>query len=88
MAAKRPIVATNVGGVSEAVMDRKNGYLVPPRDSVSLAKAMLELINNPENARKMGIEGREMIDRKFNMNMVSQTLTDIYESALQTNVCT
>jgi glycosyltransferase involved in cell wall biosynthesis len=80
MAARKPIVATNVGGVSEAVIEGVNGYLVPPRDSESLAKAIITLIENPEHAEQMGLEGRKFVEKKFSMPVLIEKLEKIYES--------
>lgn len=81
MAACKPVVATNVGGVSEAIIDGVNAYLVPPRDSTSMANAMLELVNNPEGARDMGASGRKLVEQKFAMETLAKKLTDVYATA-------
>jgi glycosyltransferase involved in cell wall biosynthesis len=83
MAAGKSIVATNIGGVSEAVIDGVNGYLVPPRDSTSLAKAILMLLNDPDKARQMGEKGRRIVEQRFNMDAVTSKLDDVYEMVLQ-----
>lgn len=83
MAARKPVVATNIGGVSEAVRDGVNGYLVPPRDPVSLATAISRLINEPDKARQMGLEGRRLVERRFSMNILTNKLNRVYEMALR-----
>jgi len=83
MAARKAIVATDVGGVSEAVMDGVNGYLVPPRDPTSLAKAILRLINDPDKAREMGLKGRRLVEQRFSMDVITRKLNDVYELALK-----
>lgn len=83
MASRKPIVTTNVGGVSEAVIDGVNGYLVPPRDPTSLAKAILKLINDPDKARKMGLKGRGLVEERFSMDVITRKLSDVYELALR-----
>jgi len=83
MAARKPIVATNVGGVSEAVIDGVDGYLVPPRDPSSLAKAIIRLINDPDKARQMGEKGRRMVKQRFSMDVLTCKLNDIYELILK-----
>ena len=83
MAAQKPLVATNVGGVSEAVIDGVNGYLVPPRDPSSLANCILKLINDPDNAKQMGVKGRRLVEQKFSMKVFTGRLDDIYELALR-----
>jgi glycosyltransferase involved in cell wall biosynthesis len=47
----KPCIATNVGGLPEMVVDGLYGIIVPPRDSNSLANAMMELINNPDRIK-------------------------------------
>jgi glycosyltransferase involved in cell wall biosynthesis len=79
MAANKPVVATDVGGVSEVVFDGMNGYLVPPKDSESLSKAIITLIDNPDKAKQMGMEGRKFVEQKFNMALLVEKLSEIYE---------
>lgn len=86
MAAGKPIVATNVGGVSEAVMDGVNGYLVPPRDPTSLANAILRLVKEPDKAAEMGARGRKMVEEKFSIDVVTRKLNDVYEMALKRKI--
>jgi len=83
MAAGKPIVATDVGGVSEAVIDGVNGYLVPPRDPTSLANAILKLINDSEKAKEMGKNSRRLAEEKFNLPKIAYDLTKCYERSLK-----
>ncbi len=83
MATRKPIVATNVGGVSEAVIDGVNGYLVPLKSPTSLAKAIMRLIEDPDEARQMGKKGRRLVERRFSMEVITSKLSDIYELALK-----
>ena len=53
-----PVVATNIRGVREEVVDGKTGILVPTRDSTALAKALSELLSDPARACQMGVDGR------------------------------
>jgi phosphatidyl-myo-inositol dimannoside synthase len=54
-----PVVANNVGGVSEAVVDGVTGLLVPPHRPVQLAAAFEKLIHDPELRKRLGAAGRE-----------------------------
>lgn len=83
MAAGKPIVATDVGGVSEAVIDGVNGYIVPPRDPTSLANAILKLINDSEKAKEMGKNSRRLAEEKFNLPKIAYDLTKCYERSLK-----
>lgn len=72
-----PIVATNVGGNSEIVLDGKTGFLVPPKDPSALAQAMLRLMDLPKEERqKMGQAGREHVLVNFSLERV----VDMWES--------
>ena len=53
-----PVVATNIRGVREEVVDGKTGLLVPTRNSAALANALSELLSDPERMRQMGAAGR------------------------------
>ena len=55
---KRPIVAANVGAVSELVEDGLEGYLVPPLDPVALSDAILRMDADPDLQASMGARGR------------------------------
>jgi glycosyltransferase involved in cell wall biosynthesis len=65
MGAGRPVVATNVGGAREAIIDGETGYLVKPGDAEMMAARITELLSNPERARSMGRRGRQVVEQKF-----------------------
>ena len=65
MAAARPVVATDVGGNREAVMDGETGLLVPPRDPGALAAAMLEVLQRPDRGASWGQAGRRWACVRF-----------------------
>ncbi|HKQ75645.1 MAG TPA: glycosyltransferase [Blastocatellia bacterium] len=65
MGASRPVVATNVGGAREAIVEGKAGYLVRPGDHETMAARITELLRDPERARSMGEYGRQVIEQKF-----------------------
>jgi len=74
MAAGLPVVASRVGGLPELVTEGVTGYLVEPRNSSALAQAILQMIGEPEEARKMGQQGRALACRVFsNEAMVTNT---------------
>lgn len=65
MGASRPVVATNVGGAREAIIEGETGYLAPPGDYEMMAARITELLRNPERARSMGRRGRQVVEQKF-----------------------
>jgi glycosyltransferase involved in cell wall biosynthesis len=58
MALARPVVATDVGGIPEAVADGETGIVVPPGDTAAAARALADLAADPARARAMGERGR------------------------------
>jgi glycosyltransferase involved in cell wall biosynthesis len=65
MAMARPVITTDVPGCRETVVDGRNGYLVPARDSGALAAAMLRFVANPALVNQMGAESRRMAEERF-----------------------
>ncbi len=67
MATSLPIVATEVGGIPELVKNGDNGFLVAPADSISLARAIQKLADDPDLSRRMGLRGRQRIEEQFTL---------------------
>jgi glycosyltransferase involved in cell wall biosynthesis len=82
LACETPVVATNVGGISEAVHDGENGILVEPNDPVKLANAIQYLLDNKSVRKKFGEEGRKLIVNNFSTSTVVRKLIMIYEQLL------
>lgn len=67
----RIIITTSISGCKETVDDGKNGFLVIPRDSTSLAEAMLKVINlSQEEKKQMSLAGRRKAEQEFGMENV------------------
>jgi glycosyltransferase involved in cell wall biosynthesis len=74
MACARPIVATNVGGIPEVVQDGVTGVLVPARDHAAMARALVELLNDPSRRQQMGDAGLARVRSRFTVErMVAET---------------
>jgi glycosyltransferase involved in cell wall biosynthesis len=78
MAASLPVVVTNVGGNSEAVIDRETGLVVPPKNPVSLANALVELAANESYRQRMGEAGRNRIVDRFSREKCVESYADFY----------
>ena len=65
MASATPVVASNVGGLPEVVVDGETGYLVPPGDVSALRERLDKLIANPSLARQMGAAARHRVLAQF-----------------------
>ena len=67
MACGVPVVATDCGGVSEAISDGVEGLLVAPRDSAGLAEALARLWHDPKMRARMGAAGRRTATSRFTL---------------------
>ena len=89
MASKKPIVATRVGGVPEVVVDGTTGILVSPRDPDALAKAIIWMLQHPEEAQHMGQKAWERATTEFTTEKMMERTCDIYrEIALNKGMVT
>jgi L-malate glycosyltransferase len=82
MAAGCPVVATDVGGIHEAVVDGETGYLVKARDHEAMAKQILRLLDAPQRAREMGILGQQIVKQKFSSEAQVKAVAALYERLL------
>jgi len=78
MACGKPVVGTNVKGIRELVTDGKDGVLIPVGDPSSLARAILDLINNPQTAARMGLHGRRKVERSYSVEGLIDAYTRLY----------
>lgn len=83
MASAKPVVGTNVRGISELVKDHETGILVPPDDANALAKSILKLAKNEELCIRMGMMGRELIGREYSIQQMVDKTIKVYESLCQ-----
>lgn len=76
MAMGRPIVTTDAPGCRETVIDGYNGYLVPVKVVEALATAMERFIFNPELIIEMGNASRQLVEEKFDVDAVNQSMLE------------
>jgi glycosyltransferase involved in cell wall biosynthesis len=82
MGAGKAVVATDVGGIPEAVEEGVTGILVPPRNPQRLAEAMLSLLENPARARAMGEAGQKRVRDLFPLRKMVHEIETLYEELL------
>jgi sugar transferase (PEP-CTERM/EpsH1 system associated) len=80
MAVGLPVVATQVGGVPEIVLDGKTGLLVPPGDSETLAQALIRLLRDLDLRSRMGRAGRRRVEQYFSANQMVLETEALYEA--------
>ena len=82
MAARRAVVATNVGGASEAIVEGETGHLVEPGDDRAMANRLVALLRNDEQRRTMGDKGRIVVEQNFSCQQRLAKTVDLYRKFL------
>jgi glycosyltransferase involved in cell wall biosynthesis len=82
MAAGRAVVATNVGGASEAIIEGETGYLVNAEDDQAMAQRIIWLLRDPEKRRTMGLNGRRLVEQRFSIANRLTTTSALYQKFL------
>ncbi len=85
MAAGLPVVATDVGGLPDMVIDGESGILVAPGDSEALGSAISELLGDPERAEAMGRMGLTLATDKHDIEKVVQKVEGIMDRLLDSS---
>src|ERR1044072_695869 len=81
MAAGLPVVATDVGGVREAIAEDETGFIVPSGDDAQMADRIIQVLANDDNARAMGARGKVIVEKFSSDNHLRNTL-ELYEELL------
>jgi len=82
MAYGRPVVATAVGGLTEAIEDGVTGVVVPPRDAAALRAAIELLLGDPDLRARCGAAARDMAREEWSWDVAVERLRGIYERAI------
>ena len=86
MAFYKPVVAAEVGGIPEIVIDGENGFLVPPRDSEAIAEKILLLLKSEELRKNMGEAGRKRIEEHFTPEKLGDEIEKVYMSLVADSI--
>jgi glycosyltransferase involved in cell wall biosynthesis len=87
MAASKPVVATDVGGNSEAVVHCETGLLVPPGNANALADAIWTLLEKKEMALAFGKAGRRRVEQKFTLRKMIDHYEELFDRVITENRC-
>jgi glycosyltransferase involved in cell wall biosynthesis len=82
MALARPVVAARSGGNPELIEDGVTGVLVPPEDPTAMASALLELLQDSEARRAMGLAARARVEREFGIQKCVRRYEQLYARVL------
>jgi glycosyltransferase involved in cell wall biosynthesis len=82
MAAGKPLVATDIAGLREAVVHETTGLLVPPGNPPALAAALQRLIADPKLRARMGAAARERAEQNFADSIICAQTLLVYDSLI------
>lgn len=77
-----PVVATNLGGSVEQVVDGETGYLVPPSDPAALAENLKILLEDEILRKRLGEIGRHRIEKNFTLDAMVEKIVQIYDDCM------
>ncbi len=80
LALQRPVVASRVGGIPEVIVHDHSGKLVCAGDARELALTLHKLIEKPDKAGALGVEGRKLVEHKFSAHTMAGKTADLYQS--------
>lgn len=79
MASCLPVIASNVGGVRELVEDNKTGFLLHQQSPAELAKKIIYLLKNKNEAQKFGKLGKTKAEKEFSVSTMVKQYQNLYE---------
>lgn len=78
----KPVIATNVGDLTEIVDHGKTGYLIPPKDSKAIAESVITLLENEQLNAEMGKKALEKAEIELSWNKIARKTVCLYKSLL------
>lgn len=78
MASGKPCVATNTSSIHEIVEDGVSGFLVPPKDSQTIAETLIKIISDTQLVHKMGQAGIETVKKKFTIDKMIEEYKKLF----------
>ena len=82
MAAGRAVVATDVGGASEAIVEGETGHLVQAGDDRTMAERLISLLKDPDRRRTFGLNGRRLVQQRFSCEARLANTSALYQKFL------
>jgi len=80
MLEKKPVIATNVGGLKDIVLEGETGFLIEPGNYKMLAERIIYLLENPSLAKQMGEKGNQKAVKEYNMDTWVDRIIKVYEA--------
>ncbi len=83
MAMRLPLIVTDIGGNAEAVLDGYNGIVIPPNNTDMLTDAIVELYNDKDKRKEMGIRSRQRVEDLFTMEKMIKNYEEYYDALIK-----
>jgi len=84
MASGKTVILSRIPGVSEVIDSEQEGIIFEPSNAADLGKKIMELHEDPERRKRMGMRGRERVLRDYSMTTVAKKIEDVYKRVLET----
>lgn len=81
MACGKPVIGSDISGISDVIIHGQNGLLVPPGNPEALANAILTLLNDESLRRRLGHNARQLIVEKYSWNIITNKIEKVYYEA-------
>ena len=75
-----PIVASNIEGIKDAIIDTKNGFLIEPYDTEKYVEVILDLLRDDNKRISIGRAGKELTNTYYNWEAISEKYLDVFNS--------
>src|SRR4030042_3767869 len=82
-AAKLPVIISDVGGVSTICKDKENAIIIVPRNQKNIIEAMITLIKDPGLRKKLGENGRKLVEKNYRWDKIEKEMESIYEEIIK-----
>ncbi len=82
-AAKLPVIVSNVGGVSTICKDKENAIIITPKEPENIVEAMIAMIKDPGLRKKLGENGRKLVEKNYRWDKIAKEIESIYEEIIK-----
>lgn len=79
---KKPVVATDVGSLTEIVDDGETGMIVPPRDHIKLGEAIVELLSDEKKRKSIGERGYQKLQNELSWDRIAEKTIEVYKEII------
>ncbi len=82
LSCQTPIISTDIVGVASDVIKTESGIIIPPKDIEALQEAIIKILNNKNLQKTMGLNGRELVQEKYEWKKIANSIYNLYEELI------